>query len=37
MGGRVTRDAIVTTYAPDVTLPPSAFAFSFPSGTTQLY
>jgi outer membrane lipoprotein-sorting protein len=37
IGGRVTRDAIVTTYAPDVTLPPSAFAFSFPIGTTQLY
>ena len=37
IGGRVTRDAIVTTYAPDGTLPPSAFAFSFPTGTTQLY
>ena len=37
IGGRVTRDAIVTNYAPDVALPPSAFAFSFPTGTTQLY
>ena len=37
IGGQVTRDAIVTTYAPDVALPPSAFAFSFPTGTTQLY
>jgi outer membrane lipoprotein-sorting protein len=37
MGGRVTRDAIVTTYDPDVTLPPSAFAFTFPAGTTPLY
>jgi hypothetical protein len=37
MGGRVTRDAIVTTYDPDVTLPPSAFAFTFPADTTRLY
>jgi hypothetical protein len=37
IGGRVTRDAIVTTYDPDVILPPSAFAFTFPAGTTPLY
>jgi hypothetical protein len=37
IGGRVTRDAVVTTYEPDVTLPPSAFAFRFPAGTTPLY
>jgi len=37
IGGQVTRDAIVVAYAPDVTLPPSAFAFSFPAGTTSLY
>ena len=37
IGGRVTRDAVVTTYDPDVALPPSAFAFTFPAGTTPLY
>ena len=37
IGGRVTRDAIVTTYDPDVTLPPSTFAFRFPAGTMLLY
>jgi outer membrane lipoprotein-sorting protein len=37
VGGRVTRDAVVTTYDPDVALPPSAFAFTFPAGTTRLY
>jgi outer membrane lipoprotein-sorting protein len=37
MGGRLTRDAIVTSYAPNAPLPPSAFAFTFPSGTTFIY
>ena len=37
IGGVVTRDARVTEYAPDAPLPPSAFDFVFPSGTTMLY
>ena len=37
MGGQTTRDAIVTTYVPDASLPPSAFAFSFPPDTTIVY
>ena len=32
VGGRVTRDAIVTSYLPDVALPPGAFDFTFPPG-----
>ncbi len=36
-GGAVTRDATATTYEPDVTLPPSALEFSFPTGTTFIY
>jgi len=37
MGGRVTRDAVTTSYLPDASLPPSAFAFTFPSDTTTIY
>jgi hypothetical protein len=37
MSGAVTRDARVTEYAPDAPLPPTAFDFVFPSGTTMLY
>jgi outer membrane lipoprotein-sorting protein len=37
IGGRVTRDAIVTSYAPNAPLPPSAFSFTFPSDTTFIY
>jgi outer membrane lipoprotein-sorting protein len=37
IGGDVTRLAVVVAYGPDVSLPPSAFAFEFPSGTTILY
>ncbi len=37
IAGRVTRDAVVTSYAPNDTLPPSAFAFTFPSDTTFIY
>jgi outer membrane lipoprotein-sorting protein len=37
IAGRVTRDAIVASYTPDAPLPPSAFAFTFPSGTTFIY
>ena len=37
IGGQVTRDAVVTSYQPDATLPPDAFEFSFPAGTTFLY
>ena len=37
IGGRVTRDAIVASYAPDAPLPPNAFAFAFPSDTTFIY
>jgi hypothetical protein len=37
IGGRVTRDAVVTSYQPDAALPPTAFDFEFPSGTTFIY
>lgn len=37
IGEHVTRDAVVTSYLPDAPLPPSAFAFSFPSDTTLIY
>lgn len=37
MGDQVTRDAVVTAFAPDATLPPGAFAFTFPSDTTFIY
>ena len=37
IGGEVTRDAEVTDVAPDAPLPPSAFDFVFPTGTTMLY
>jgi len=37
IGGTVARHADVTDLAPDAPLPPSAFEFDFPSGTTMLY
>ena len=37
IGGQVTRDAIVTSYVPNASLPPSAFAFTFPPDTTVIY
>jgi hypothetical protein len=37
IGGEVTRHAEVTDLAPDAPLPPSAFEFVFPTGTTMLY
>jgi outer membrane lipoprotein-sorting protein len=37
IGGSITRDAEVTEVAPDAPLPPSAFDFVFPTGTTMLY
>ena len=37
MGGQVTRDATVASYEPNASLPPSALAFAFPSGTTFIY
>ena len=37
MGGDVTRRAEVTDLGPDAILPPSAFDFVFPTGTTMLY
>jgi hypothetical protein len=37
VGGRLTRDAIVTSFEPDATLPPAALAFTFPSDTTFIY
>jgi hypothetical protein len=37
IGGTVTRDATVVELSPDVPLPPTAFAFVFPTGTTMLY
>jgi outer membrane lipoprotein-sorting protein len=37
IGGSVTRDAVVTSYQPDVALLPDAFDFTFPSDTTFIY
>jgi hypothetical protein len=37
IGGQVTRRADVTDFGPDAPLPPSAFEFVFPTGTTMLY
>jgi hypothetical protein len=37
IGGRVTRDAFVTGYEPNGSLPPSALAFAFPTDTTFIY
>jgi outer membrane lipoprotein-sorting protein len=37
VGGQVTRDAVVTSYQPNATLPPSAFEFTFPADTTFIY
>jgi hypothetical protein len=37
IGGSVTRDAEVTVLEPDASLPPSAFEFVFPTGTTMLF
>jgi hypothetical protein len=37
IGGSVTRDAVVTVLEPDAPLPPSAFEFVFPTGTTMLF
>jgi outer membrane lipoprotein-sorting protein len=37
IGGEITRDAVVTSLLPDAPLPPSAFQFEFPSGTTVLF
>jgi hypothetical protein len=37
IGGQVTRHADVVEFSPDAPLPPSAFQFVFPSGTTMLY
>ena len=37
IGGGVTRDAEVIELSPDIPLPPAAFRFVFPTGTTMLY
>ncbi len=37
IGGRATRDAVVTSYQPDVALLPDTFDFTFPSDTTFIY
>jgi hypothetical protein len=37
IGGSVTRHAEVVEFGPDAPLPPSAFQFVFPTGTTMLY
>lgn len=37
MGGRLTRDALVTSYQPNAPLPPAAFDFEFPADTTRIY
>ena len=37
IGGGTSRDAEVTDIGPDAPLPPGAFDFVFPTGTTMLY
>jgi len=37
IGEQVTRDACVVTLEPDAVLPPTAFDFEFPAGTTTIY
>jgi hypothetical protein len=37
IGGEQTRRAEVTVLDPDAPLPPAAFDFTFPTGTTMLY
>ncbi|MHB8960345.1 MAG: hypothetical protein ACYDAN_12025 [Candidatus Limnocylindrales bacterium] len=37
LGGVVSRDAAVTSYAPNAALPPGAFDFAFPSDTVFMY
>lgn len=37
IGGEVTREAVVTALDPDGPLPPGAFDFEFPDGTTMLF
>jgi hypothetical protein len=37
IGGSVTRDAEAAEFSPDAPLPPSAFDFVFPTGTTMLF
>jgi hypothetical protein len=37
IGGEVTREAVVTAYAPDAVLAPGTFDFVFPDGTTMLF
>jgi hypothetical protein len=37
IGGVVTRDAFVTSYAPNAILPPNVFEFSFPEDTVFIY
>jgi outer membrane lipoprotein-sorting protein len=37
IGGQITREGDVVEFAPDASLPPSAFEFVFPTGTTMLY
>ena len=36
-GGEVTREALVVNLEPDALLPPTAFEFEFPAGTTMIY
>jgi len=37
IGGQVTRDALVTSYAPNEPLPPDPFELRYPPGTTLIY
>jgi hypothetical protein len=37
IGGRITREAIAVSYAPDAPLPPTAFDFAFPANARMLY
>jgi hypothetical protein len=37
IGGSLTRDAVATVLEPDASLPPSAFDYTFPTGTTMLF
>jgi outer membrane lipoprotein-sorting protein len=37
IGGQLTRDAVVSSYDPNASLPPATFSFTFPPGTTLIY
>jgi hypothetical protein len=37
IGGVITRHAEAVEYAPDASIPASAFEFAFPDGTTMMF